>query len=135
MLIWILTGVVALVVVATPLRLRRESGRGGIRIGRTVSRVHTLAGLVAVGAWSALVHWGEDVVLGDALMGVIALAGFWVTSFSGLLIMLRWLPTPGDSDRLSWGARLAGPIPSVVGHLAVLATTVYFCWAYVSFTV
>lgn len=135
MLIWTLTAVVAVVVLATPLRLHRESGRSGIRIGRTVSRIHTVAGLVGVAAWAALVQWGEDVVLGDALMGVIALAGFWVTTFSGLLIMLRWLPTPGDHDRCSWRDRFTGPIPSVVGHLAVLAITVYFCWAYVSFTV
>lgn len=131
MLIWILTAVCAVVIVATPVRLGRESKYQGIRIGRGVQRVHTLAGLVALAAWSALLYWGRDVWLGDALMGVIGLAGFWVAAFAGLLIMLRWLPTPGDDDRRSFRETLLGPLPSVVGHLAVFGATVYFCWAYV----
>lgn len=129
--IWILTAVCAVVVVATPFRLRREATHGGIRIGRGVQRIHTLAGVIAVLAWAALVHWGREVWLGDALMGVIGLAGFWITTFSGLMIMLRWLPTKGDTDRRSFADTLRGPVPSVIGHLAVLGATCYFCWAYV----
>lgn len=135
MFIWILTALCAVVVLATPVRLRRESTQGGIRIGRTVQRVHTVAGLIGVGAWAALVLWGPQVWLGDALMGVIGLAGLWIASVAGLLIMLRWLPTPGDTHRRSFTEFVAGPLPSIVGHPAVLAATIYFCWAYVTIKV
>jgi hypothetical protein len=135
-LIWTLTGVATLVVLITRIRVSREGSRGAYRVGNGVLTWHTVFGVLALVAWSLFLVLGEDAPLGDAEMGIIGLALWWLTAMVGVLIMLRWLPAGGrhsgprsHGGLLGW---LAGPGLSVIGHIGLIVVVGIFTWAYVT---
>jgi len=119
--VYVLTALAAVVVVLTRLRLIKDSAAGRHQVGHGILNVHTFCGVLA------LVGWGVY------LVGVAALAFWWLTTFAGLLILLRWLPSRG---RHATGARddtwSEGPGLSVLGHVGMLAGVLVFTWYYVS---
>ena len=118
---WLLTGLATLVVVLTRLRLRREDAAGVVTVPPAVSWAHTIAGLVAIGLWVALLVTEDDVY------GWPGLAFWWITTLAGLLILLRWMPSKGrhgsDATADAWGD---GPGLSILAHVGMLAAAVIF---------
>lgn len=123
-------------VVLTRLRLRGAQVAGRTRTGRPVLTVHTVAGLTALVLWVALLVLGatlldvvgEDV---DSLLGILALAAWWVTAGAGLLVLARWLPTRGKRAAAAatdgWSA---GPGLSLLAHLGTVVCVAVLTWAY-----
>ena len=81
----------------------------------------------------ALVGWVVYLVGANDLVGIVALAFWWLTTFAGLLILLRWLPSRGKH---ATGARddswSEGPGLSVLAHVGTLVGVLVFTWFYVS---
>jgi hypothetical protein len=132
LIVYVLTGLAAVVVVLTRLRLGRSEGARRIDVGRRLLGVHTVSGVLALVAW-VLFLVGEDVLGTDArtLVGIVALAFWWVVVAAGLLILVRWLPTHGkhaaEAKQDSWSE---GPGLSVLAHVGMLVGVVVFTWAY-----
>ncbi|WP_395693038.1 hypothetical protein [Nocardioides sp.] len=126
--VYVLTGLAAVVVVLTRLRLGRgEGGAGRLQTGRRLVDVHTVAGVLALVLWVVFLVGGNDTV------GIIALACWWVVVVAGLLILVRWLPTRGkhasEGKRDSWSE---GPALSILAHVGMLVGVVVFSWAYLT---
>ncbi len=123
----------ALIVVLTHLRMRGESAAGTYPVGRALRRTHLGAGLTAVVLWSVFLAAPEDSALGGSLIGIVALAAWWVTAIAGLLILMRWLPARGrhvtraQTDAWSDGAGL-----SAFAHLGILVVVLFLTWAYLT---
>jgi hypothetical protein len=113
----VLTVLAAVVVVLTRVRLGRNDGEaaGRLSISRVLLNTHTVAGVLALGGWSAFL------VLGHVMVGYASLLAWWVTVAAGLLILLRWLPARGRHSSGpvadTWGG---GPGLSVLAHVGLL---------------
>lgn len=134
LIVYVLTGLAAVVVVLTRLRLRRDGAAGRVSVGHALVDVHSVAGVLALGGWVAFLagdQWLSDE--SAAVVGIVALGLWWVVVLAGLLILLRWLPsrgkhaTGGTRDRWS-----GGPGLSVLAHVGMLAGVAVFTWAYVT---
>ncbi|GAB2445825.1 hypothetical protein GCM10027062_28480 [Nocardioides hungaricus] len=125
--VYVLTALAAVVVLLTRLRLGRGGGAGRLQMGKGLLNVHTVAGVAALGTWVAFL------VLGNELVGIIALALWWVVVVAGLGILVRWLPSrgrhasAGQEDRWS-----AGPGLSILAHVGMLVGVGVFTWAYLN---
>jgi hypothetical protein len=134
LIVYVLTGLAAVVVVLTRLRLGSgERGAGRADVGRTTLNVHTTAGVLALIAWAVFL-FGDD-QLGDhrsTQVGILALTLWWVVVFAGLLILVRWLPTHGkhasSATSDSWSD---GPGLSILAHVGMLVGVCVFTYAYV----
>lgn len=127
-IVYVLTALAAVVVLLTRLRLGRgEGGAGRLQMGRGLVNVHTVAGVVALGTWVAFL------VTGNELVGIIALAFWWVVVIAGLGILVRWLPSRGkhasEGQEDSWSE---GPGLSVLAHVGMLVGVGVFTWAYLT---
>ena len=125
--VYVLTALAAVVVVLTRLRLTKDAAAGRHQVGLGILNVHTFCGVLA------LVGWVVFLVGEDDLVGVVALAFWWLTTFAGLLILLRWLPSRG---RHATGVRddtwSEGPGLSILAHVGLLVGVLVFTWFYVS---
>ena len=131
-IVWVLTVLAAVVVVLTRLRLR-GGGAGRFSISPLVLRVHFAAGLLALALWVTFLAAPEDSSLGGGLVGILAVATWWVTGLAGVLILMRWLPARGrhvtgaTSD--AWSE---GPGLSVLAHGGMLVGVLVFTYAYLN---
>jgi len=132
LIVYVLTALAAVVVVLTRLRLSKPSGARRIDVGSQLLGVHTLAGVLALAAW-LLYLLGQD-ALGEnasSVVGIVALAFWWIVVGAGLLILVRWLPSHGkhaaEATQDSWSE---GPGLSILAHVGMLAGVVVFTWAY-----
>ncbi len=125
--VYVLTALAAVVVVLTRLRLSKEASAGRHSVGQGILNIHTTCGVLA------LVGWVVYLVGTNDLVGVVALAFWWLTTFAGLLILLRWLPSRG---RHATEARVdtwsEGPGLSGLAHVGMLVGVMVFTWFYVS---
>lgn len=125
--VYALTALAALVVVLTRLRLGRGSAPGRQHVGSGILNIHTVCGLLALAGWLVYLVGADD------LIGIVALAFWWLTTFVGLLMLLRWLPSRGRHAEArgdhSWAA---GPGLSILAHLGLLACVLVFTWYYAS---
>ena len=125
--VYVLTALAAVVVVLTRLRLSKDSAGGRHHVGHGILNVHTFFGVLA------LVGWVVYLVGSNDLVGVVALACWWLTALAGLLILLRWLPSRGrhasGGGTDSWSD---GPGLSVLAHVGMLVGVLVFTWYYVS---
>ena len=134
-IIYVLTGLAAVVVVLTRVRLGRDSGGAGRHdMGRGLVNLHTGAGVLALILWTAfLVTPEEDSPVDHDILGIAALAFWWVTVVAGLLILVRWLPSRGkhasEGHEDSWSD---GPGLSILGHVGMLVGVGVFTWAYLT---
>ena len=133
--VWILTLLAAVVVVLTRLRLRGGGG-GRLAISPSVLHAHFGAGLVALALWVTFLLAPDDTFWGGALVGILAIAAWWVTALCGLMLLMRWLPARGrhvgavTAD--SWSE---GPWLSVLAHGGMLVGVLVFTYAYLTTTV
>lgn len=134
-IIYVLTGLAAVVVVLTRVRLGRSgSGAGRHDMGRGLVNLHTGAGSIALLLWVAFLVTPEaDSPVDLDILGIAALAFWWVTVVAGLLILVRWLPSRGKhasgGHEDTWSD---GPGLSILGHVGMLVGVAVFTWAYLT---
>ena len=113
----VLTGLAAVVVLLTRVRMSRNGGEaaGRLAIPKGLLNTHTLVGTLALAAWTAFL------VTGTAELGWAGLALWWITVLAGLLILARWIPARGKHSSGpvadTWGE---GPGLSVLAHVGLL---------------
>ncbi len=122
--VWMLTGLAAVVVLLTRMRLSNERQQSGhAMVPLTVVNAHTLVGIVALGVWIYYLTSPDD------LVGVIALVLWWIEVAIGMLILARWLSRPGKHAADATGDTWAqGPALSVLGHIGMLLGISFFTW-------
>ncbi len=133
LIVYILTGLAAVVVVLTRLRLRGDGGAERVHVGHGLLNLHTVAGVVALVLWVAFLLSDEETVMGGEAVGIVALAFWWITVVAGLLILVRWLPTHGkhasSGTQDTWSE---GPGLSVLAHVGMLVGVCVFTFAYLT---
>ena len=137
LIVYVLTGLAALVIVLTRVRLGgAEEAAGRFSISRAVVMVHFFAGLIAEALWVTFLVAPEDSTPGGSLVGVVALGFWWIVSVCGLLILTRWLPShgrhAGETVADNWSE---GPGLSVLAHVGMAIGVVLFTLAYLNHNV
>ena len=132
--VYILTALAVVVVVLTRLRLRQESGgAGAVHVGEGFLNLHTVAGSAAVVVWLLYLVADDETPAGSEVVGIVALALWWITVVAGLLILLRWLPSSGkhasEGTEDTWSE---GPGLSVLAHVGMLVGVCVFTYAYLT---
>jgi hypothetical protein len=133
-LVYLLTPLPGIVVIATRLRLGRAEARSGrLQISPLVLNVHTWVGLAAGATWIGFLLTGVGSKReGNDIVGVVALALLWITAVAGLMILSRWKRPKGKRSRSeavadAWGG---GPALSAVAHIGLFVLVLVFTWAY-----
>lgn len=122
-LTWMLTGLAAVLVLLTRVRLGVSEGRaaGVAAVSESLLSWHTTVGVVALMLWIAALSTGNNTV------AAVALGAWWALTAVGLMLLARWLPSNGkhasDSAGDEWGE---GAGLSMLGHLGMLAGAIYF---------
>ncbi len=132
LIVYVLTALAAVVVVLTRLRLAKPEGARRIDVGGRLLGVHTIFGGLALATWLLyLVGAGALSKNASSVVGIVALAFWWIVVGAGLLILVRWLPSHGkhaaDATKDSWSD---GPGLSVLAHVGMLVGVSIFTWAY-----
>lgn len=131
--VWILTALAAVAIVLTRLRLSGEDAAGRFSISRRITLVHFAAGLFALVLWLGVLLAPEDSFVGGPLVGIIAVAAWWVTAVCGLLILARWLPAKGrHAPEASGDGWSDGPGLSLLAHLGMVVGVLVFTYAYLT---
>ncbi|MDZ5622609.1 hypothetical protein [Nocardioides bizhenqiangii] len=122
--VWLLTGLAAVVVLLTRMRLSNEAQQSGhALVPRAVVNAHTLVGVVALGVWVYYLTSPDDVV------GIVTLAVWWIEVLIGLLILGRWMSRPSKHAADATGDTWAqGPALSILGHVGMLLGISFFTW-------
>jgi hypothetical protein len=133
-IVYVLTALAAVVVVLTRLRLAQDGGGAGrSQVGDGLLLTHTVAGGLALLLWVVYLLASDTSFLGGELMGIVALAFWWVVTVCGLLILVRWLPSRGkhasDGSEDTWSE---GPGLSVLAHVGMLVGVIVFTYAYLT---
>jgi len=133
-IVYLLTALAAVVIVLTHLRLGSgTAGAGRAQVGGALVHVHTVAGVLALLTWLVFLVAGSDTALGSSAAGIVALALWWVVAVTGLLILVRWLPSRGkhasSATEDKWSE---GPGLSVLAHVGMLVGVCVFTWAYLN---
>ncbi len=120
----LLTVLAAAVVLSTRVRLggqARQARQDGVVVPSPVKHLHTVAGLVAIGLWAAML------VTADRRLGWVAVPLWWVTALCGLLVLVLWLPGKGrhasDDGVQTWGE---GPGLAILAHGGLAAAVALF---------
>lgn len=133
-IVYVLTALAGLVVVLTRVRLGGDrAAPGRLQISRGLLNTHTIAGLAALMTWIAFLVTGLGDEKGNAIIGVAALALFWITTVAGLMILVRWIPSRGKHAAAAvnddWSE---GPALSILAHVGMLVGVCVFTWAYLT---
>ena len=120
-----LTALAAVMVLLTRIRLASEDHRPAGRndFSRVVLNMHTTCGVLA------LALWVPGVFLSIGPLVLAGLAGWWLVTIAGLLLLARWLPVhgkhAGDAATDEW---TEGPWLSMLAHLCMLGGALFFTW-------
>ncbi|WP_372729548.1 hypothetical protein [Nocardioides sp.] len=133
-IVYVLTGLAAVVVVLTRVRLRLAGEAAGrFQLGGGLLATHTVSGALALLAWVTFLVAPEDSAPGSAAVGIVALAFWWIVVVAGLLILVRWLPSGGKhASEVSQDSWSEGPGLSILAHVGMLAGVCVFTWAYLT---
>jgi hypothetical protein len=132
-IIYVLTALAAVVVVLTRLRMRGGQGAGRFHVGNRLLDVHTVAGVLALIVWTVFLVAPEDSPAGTSTVGIVGLGLFWIVTITGLLILVRWMPSHGkhasEGSQDKWSE---GPGLSVLAHVGMLVGVIVFTFAYLT---
>lgn len=122
--VWLLTGLAAVVVLLTRLRLSNEQNQAGhALVPHEIVNVHTIMGVIALGTWIAYLSSP------GTILGIASLVAWWIEVAVGLLILGRWMARPSkhaaESTGDTWGQ---GPGLSILGHIGMLLGISFFTW-------
>lgn len=122
--VWLLTGLAAVVVLLTRMRLSSEQSQAGhALVPKSVVNAHTAVGVVALAVWIAYLSSPKGT------LGAVALAVWWLEVLIGILILARWMSGSGKHATAttgdSWGE---GPALSILGHVGMLLGIGFFTW-------
>lgn len=132
-IVWTLTGLAAVAVVLTRRRLKSDGAAGRFSISRRLPLTHFVAGTLALLVWIPMLVAPDDSFLGGPLMGILAVALWWVTALCGLLILMRWLPVKGrHAPQATSDGWSDGPGLSLLAHLGMTAGVLVFTYAYLT---
>ena len=127
-LTWMLTGLAAVLVLLTRVRLsvHGERAAGVAEVSGVLLTWHTAVGVVA------LVVWIAALATASTPLAVIGLIAWWILTVVGLLLLARWIPSGGrHSDEKAsdeWGE--AGL--SILGHIGMLVGALYFTFVVIA---
>lgn len=131
--VYVLTGLAAVVVALTRLRLGGGGGATRVDVGSAWLMAHTVLGALALVVWLVFLVSPEDAPSGDPLVGVVALGLWWAVAIAGLMILVRWLPSKGRhavaAAEDEWSS---GPGLSLLAHLGMVVGVGVFTWAYLT---
>lgn len=131
--VYILTALAAVAIVLTRLRLSGDGAAGRFSISRRLPVAHFVAGILALLLWLGVLVAPEDTLVGGPLIGILAIAFWWITAVCGLLILARWLPAKGrhapEATGDSWSD---GPGLSLLAHLGMAVGVLVFTYAYLT---
>lgn len=133
--VYVLTGLGAVVVALTRLRLggSHQGGARRVDVGSTWLLLHTVLGALALVVWLVFLIAPEESVPGDPLVGIVALGLWWAVAVAGLMILVRWLPSKGRhavaAAEDEWSS---GPGLSLLAHLGMVVGVGVFTWAYLT---
>lgn len=131
--VYILTALAAVAIVLTRLRLSGDDAAGRFSISRRLPVAHFVAGILALVLWLGVLVAPEDTLVGGPLVGIMAIALWWITAVCGLLILARWLPAKGrhapEATGDSWSD---GPGLSLLAHLGMAVGVLVFTYAYLT---
>ncbi len=133
-IVYILTALALVVIVLTRLRLGgEERGAGQIEVGKGLLNVHTAAGGAALVVWVVFLLADSETALGGSVVGIVALALWWIVTVAGLLVLVRWLPSSGKhasgGTEDSWSE---GPGLSILAHVGMFVGVCVFTYAYLT---
>lgn len=122
--VWLLTGLAAVVVLLTQLRLSNEESQAGhALVPHALVNAHTVVGVLALGTWIFYL------TSPNTMVGFASLAVWWLEVAIGLLILGRWMSRPSKHAAAptgdTWGQ---GPGLSVLGHVGMLIGISFFTW-------
>jgi hypothetical protein len=125
---WTLTGLAAVVVLLTRIRLGGSDRASGVSsVPSRVLAMHTTVGVIALGAWIAALATGNRTI---ALGSLVA---WWLLTIAGLLLLARWMPSGGrHSENKATDAWGEGAGLSMLAHLGMLVGVCYFTFVAVS---
>lgn len=131
--VWILTALAAVAIVLTRLRLSGDDAAGRFSISRRLPVAHFVAGTLALVLWVGVLVASDDTLVGGPLVGILAIAFWWITAICGLLILARWLPAKGrhvpEASGDTWSD---GPGLSLLAHLGMVVGVLVFTYAYLT---
>jgi hypothetical protein len=122
--LWMLTALAAVVVLLTRLRLSAvEHQAGHAQIPSSILNAHTVMGVAALAVWVYYLNSPSD------MLGLGALAAWWVEAVIGMLILARWVPGGGrhaaEASDDSWAQ---GPFLSILGHIGLVLGVAFFTY-------
>ena len=131
--VWILTALAAVAIVLTRLRLSGDGAAGRFSISRRLPLAHFVAGMIALVLWLGVLLFPEDSFIGGPLVGIAAVAFWWLTAICGLLILARWLPAKGRHvPEVAGDSWSDGPGLSLLAHLGMVVGVLVFTYAYLT---
>lgn len=123
----VLTGLAAVIMVWTRLRLGQSRGRSSRSnaVSGLLTIYVTCAALAVIG-WILFLVFPEDSVAGDPLVGIVGLFFWWLGSLIGLRLVTR-RPARGKH-----AAAIETPAYNslVLAHLVLIGVVSYFTYAY-----
>ncbi len=126
---WMLTGLAAVLVLLTRVRLSVSDGRaaGVADVPGGLLTWHTTIGVVALALWITAMSTASGLFVS------LALLAWWILTAVGLMLLARWLPAGGkhadDKATDEWGK---GAGLSLLGHLGMLIGAAYFTFVAVT---
>ena len=131
--VWILTALAAVAIVLTRLRLSGDDAAGRFSISRRLPAAHFVAGTLALVLWVGVLVASDETLVGGPVVGILAIALWWITAICGLLILARWLPAKGrhvpEASGDTWSD---GPGLSLLAHLGMVVGVLVFTYAYLT---